>query len=144
MARDQILAGKRVLLVEDDFLLMDFMARALESSGAEVVGPASTVAEALEVIGRTAHLDAAVLDINLRGEMSFGIADRLMAHGVPFVFATGYSTSVLPPRFRRISLCPKPVEPATLAEMMAANRQDGMGAEAERPGDRPLLSKPSS
>lgn len=119
-ASDQILAGKRVLLVEDDFLLMDFTSRALASSGAEVVGPASSVAEALEVITRTEHLDAAVLDINLHGEMSFSVADRLIARGIPFVFATGYSTSVLPPRFRRVDICEKPVEPAALAKAMTA------------------------
>jgi len=65
----------------------------LRDAGAEVVGPAPTVADALrlvEVAAKDGRLSAAVLDVNLQGRAVAPVADRLAALGVPFVFATGY------------------------------------------------------
>ena len=54
-----------------------------------VVGPAATLAEAEQLLLSHA-LDVAVVDINLRGEQAYGLIDRLHAHGVPIVVASGY------------------------------------------------------
>jgi hypothetical protein len=65
----------------------------LVDAGAKVVGPAASVGDALQLIDEVASdggLSAAVLDINLNGEVVSPVADRLAALGVPFVFATGY------------------------------------------------------
>jgi CheY-like chemotaxis protein len=57
--------------------------------GATVVGPATTLADGLS-LAETEQFDAAVLDVNLRGERIDPIADVLAARGIPMVFATGY------------------------------------------------------
>lgn len=89
------LQDRRVLIVEDEALVAMLLEDSLSEAGAEIVGSAGTVFEALRIIERVAQdgeLDAAVLDINLAGEPVTPVADQLAALGVPFVFATGYGT----------------------------------------------------
>ena len=89
----RMLQGRRVLVVEDEALIGMLLEDELLRAGAEVVGPAYSVTEALELIDQAAAdggLSAAVLDINLEGETVSPVADRLAALSVPFVFATGY------------------------------------------------------
>ncbi|WP_349371908.1 response regulator [Salinarimonas sp.] len=81
--------GKRVLLLEDEFIVALAAEDMLVELGAVVIGPAATVAEGLALAD--APLDAAVLDVNMNGERSFAVARALRARGVPFVFATGYA-----------------------------------------------------
>jgi CheY-like chemotaxis protein len=102
------LAGKRILVVEDDYLVAMDIVRALERAGAEVIGPASAVEAALAALEQTV-LDGAILDINLGGEMAFPVADALMARGIPFIFATGYDAQVIPLRFTDVKRCEKPM-----------------------------------
>jgi DNA-binding response OmpR family regulator len=88
------LKDKRVLVVEDEALLSMLVEDDLRDAGAEVLGPASSVDEALRLVEAAAAdggIDAAVLDINLQGEAVLPVADRLALLGVPFLFATGYS-----------------------------------------------------
>jgi CheY-like chemotaxis protein len=103
------LAGRRVLLVEDEFLIADDIALAFARLGVTVVGPVPTLARALSAIENSEHLDGAVLDINLRGEMAYPVADLLAQRGVPFVFATGYDQSVIPKRYRHVPWYEKPL-----------------------------------
>jgi DNA-binding response OmpR family regulator len=87
------LQGRRVLIVEDEALIGMLLEDELLEAGADVIGPACSVKEALELIDQAAvdgGLSAAVLDINLEGEVVSPVADRLAALSVPFVFATGY------------------------------------------------------
>lgn len=83
------LAGKRILLVEDEFIIAALAADMLVDLGATVVGPAATVAEGL-ALAETASIDAAVLDVNMYGERVGPVAAALRARGIPFIFATGY------------------------------------------------------
>lgn len=87
------LKGKRVLVVEDEPVLAMLVEYELLEAGAQVVGPAASVRDALRLVGAATGdggLDAAVLDINLDGARVAPVADRLAALGVPFLFATGY------------------------------------------------------
>jgi CheY-like chemotaxis protein len=104
-----VFAGRNVLVVEDEFLIADEIALAFARFGVKVVGPVPTLERALSVIAGTEHLDGAVLDINLRGEMVYPAADALVARGVPFVFATGYDQSVIPKRYQHVPWCEKPL-----------------------------------
>lgn len=83
------LAGRRILFVDDDCFIVADMARSFKVGGAEVVGPAATVTSGLALLAGTRDLDAAVLDLNLQGEMVSPLADALTERGIPFVFATG-------------------------------------------------------
>jgi CheY-like chemotaxis protein len=115
-----ILSGCHVLVVEDDYFIMDDLRHGLERHGATVLGPASNVATALDIAGATQRIDAAVLDINLQGEMAFAVADALRARGVPIVFATGYDRGILPAADCRTIHCQKPVDPEAVARALAA------------------------
>lgn len=83
------LQGKRVLLLEDDFLIASMAAGMLSDLGAVVVGPASRIDEAIALATKET-LDVAVLDINIRGERSHPVAEALRQRSIPYVFATGY------------------------------------------------------
>ena len=99
--------AKRILVVEDEWFIAGDLRRALAAAGAHVVGPVGTLAAGLALADAT-PLDAAVLDINLGGEPSFPIADRLAARGVPFLFLTGYDDWALPPSYRAAERLTKP------------------------------------
>lgn len=89
------LDGKRILVVEDEYLIAADLKRSLADQGAEVIGPTGDLAKGL-TLAQDGGLDAAVLDINLEGDASFPIADRLEADGIPFVFLTGYDRWAVP------------------------------------------------
>ena len=112
-------ARRRVLVVEDEYYLADDLRRVLLRLGAEVLGPLATEVAALEMLSGTERVDFAVLDINLRGTLAFGVADALAARGVPFVFATGYDASAVPDRHRGVPFWKKPFHPRDLVRVMS-------------------------
>jgi DNA-binding NtrC family response regulator len=103
------LSGSRMLIVEDEYYLADDARDALIEVGAEVVGPVATVSDARALIAADGAIDGVLLDVNLRGEMAFGVADELSARGIPFAFVTGYDRSILPERFAGAASVEKPV-----------------------------------
>lgn len=107
-------AGKRVLVVEDEFLLADETRRKLEQLGAVVVGPTARVLNALSLIDKQ-MIDVAILDILLDGDEVFPVAEYLKERGIPFVFASAFWPSAIPERFRGYVLCDKPVELENIA-----------------------------
>lgn len=113
------LAGLRLLLVEDEYLLAMYLAEALQDLGAEVLGPVGSVDDALDLIDSEPHIDAAILDVNLRGEPSYAIADVLALRHVPFVFASGYERRMLPERYRDVGICAKPFDPPMVTHVLA-------------------------
>jgi DNA-binding response OmpR family regulator len=108
---------RRILVVEDEALIAMDLARVVRRAGCEVVGPAGRVEEALRLAAGQ-PIDAAILDVNLGGEESFGVADALARRGVPFAFLTGYDGTVLPGRFRGRLVIRKPYDAARLAAML--------------------------
>lgn len=125
MTANRVLSGMNVLVVEDAFLLARDLADELLAAGCAVVGPVPTVNQALERIDGLA-LDGAVLDINLRGERSFPLAEHLAARGVPLLFLTGYdSATVFPEQFREIPRLSKPVDRQAFLEAVARFRGTG-------------------
>lgn len=80
-------AGKRVLIIEDEFLLVLAMEEAFEDRGFAIVGPVAEVQEA-EALAREAEVDAAVLNIRLRDGMVFPAVRPLLDRGIPFVFVS--------------------------------------------------------
>jgi DNA-binding response OmpR family regulator len=116
--------GKRVLVVEDEFLLAMQLEEELLAAGCTVLGPYKNLAEAM----RALHGDSfqlAILDVNLSGEMVYPLADELAARGIPFVFLSGYGASNLPQRFRAAHRVSKPFDTPTLfkAIRQALSRQ---------------------
>ena len=101
------LDGRRILIVEDEYIIAMEVKRWLVAAGAEVVGPVPSVNRALDLI-EDASLDAAVLDVNLEGTASYAIADRLAADGVPYMFVTGYDDWSMPEAYRAAPRVAKP------------------------------------
>ncbi len=110
----------RALVVEDSYLLASEHSKILQRVGFEEVDKASSVASAISLIERTLP-SFALLDVNLRDEMSFAVADLLSDRGVPFVFVTGYgSLSNLPPKFASIPMLKKPLTADTVMGVLPA------------------------
>jgi CheY-like chemotaxis protein len=107
------------LLVEDSMIIALDSEDALRALGATSVAVASTSAQARAVLAR-GTVDGAVLDFNLGGETSIGIADALLEASIPFVFATGYGDQIdLPERFAEVAVIRKPYTADDLAEAVA-------------------------
>ena len=115
-----VLLGRRLLIVEDDYMIAIDLARELEDRGAEIAGLAGSVEDAKIVIeAEGSRIDGAVLDVNLGAERVYPVADALTARGVPFVFATGYDAWVIPEAYHAIPLCQKPIRADVLAQLLA-------------------------
>lgn len=114
--------GKRILVVEDEYFIADGLSRHLKTSGADVLGPVPTVADALHLIG-TEPLNGAILDIKLRDDLAFPVADALIERNVPFVFATGYGSDVIPERYAGIARCEKPSDPGAFIQLLFGSPQ---------------------
>jgi CheY-like chemotaxis protein len=114
------LAGKRILVVEDEALVAMLLEDVLADLGCEVVGPAMRLAEGLH-LAQMNGLDAAILDINLAGERSYPIADLLEEKSVPILFVTGYGHSGRPGKSDRVLQKPyrAPELQSALAELLA-------------------------
>ncbi|GFE65193.1 HWE histidine kinase domain-containing protein [Litoreibacter roseus] len=108
--------GKTVLLVEDNVVLAMDMMESLTRIGTEHVETASSYPAGLKLVEK-GGFDFAVLDMNLRGTVSFGIAERLIEQGIPFVFVTGYGSSIdLPKNLGAVPILTKPVDEGTLSK----------------------------
>ena len=101
---------RKILVVEDEWLIALDIGSVIEDQGHSVVGPARTVAEALDLIEATA-IDAAFLDITLGSEKSFPIARTLEEKGVPLAFLSAYGRQDIPDEFDDIDLLNKPLAP---------------------------------
>ena len=114
---DDLLSGRRVLVVEDEMLVLLNVEDMLADLGCERVSAAATVAQALALID-TQAFDAAMVDVNLDGRKSYEVADALAARGVPFVFSTGYSGQSLDDGYRDRPVLGKPYRVADLIEIL--------------------------
>ncbi|WP_293680223.1 response regulator [uncultured Phenylobacterium sp.] len=106
-------------MVEDEMLVALLLHDMLTDLGCLVVGPAASVAEALAMI-ETKPLDAAILDVNLEGQMSYPVADALIARSLPFVLSTGYASNRLQEGYRTLPALQKPYHATELREALAS------------------------
>jgi CheY-like chemotaxis protein len=110
------LAGKRILVVEDSPVVAPFTADVLGELGCEVVGPAPNMAAARELID-AAQLDAALMDVHIRGERVFPLCDLLDSKQVPFILTSGYADWQMPEKLRKR---PRLQKPYTIAQVEKA------------------------
>ena len=89
MEQEAGLSGIKVLVVEDEPLIAMALEEMLTDSGCTVAGPASSLKQGMQLLEEEA-VDGAVLDVNLRGELVFPLADALAERSIPFVYVTGY------------------------------------------------------
>jgi PAS domain S-box-containing protein len=101
------LRGKSVLIVEDEPLVAMDMQSTLRAAGCTVIGPAGTVREARKLIGEH-DCDAALVDVNLRGETIDKLLPALRRNDIPYGFVTGYGAKVLSQTFEETVTLTKP------------------------------------
>lgn len=110
MEPHQLLNGKRILLVDDDYFIAQQLASDLSLAGVLIVGPVPDVESALERIPAAPDIAGAILDIKLGEELVFQVADELERRAVPFIFATGFEPDLIPARHSDKIVLRKPVE----------------------------------
>ena len=113
------LCGKKILVIEDEMLVLMDTEDMLAELGCATVATAATVAEGLAQVA-TEMFDAALVDLNLDGDRSYAIADALSARGVPFAFATGYGAHGLRDKDGDRPVLMKPYSVRELAKTMLA------------------------
>ena len=121
-----------VLIVEDEPMIAISLERMLKEAGYEVVGTAPSVAKAMHLMPHV-DFDGALLDINLRGEKVYPVADHLLALNIPYVFVTGHSANAVPPAHRGARVVTKPYLESELLETIRATVDQ---ARRSNPGDR--------
>lgn len=144
VARRERLQGLRILVVEDEALVLMEIEDMLRELGCAIVGPVSTVATALTAIGEN-ELDGALLDMNLRGEHILPVTEKLLARGVPFLLVTGYATySGNAPTLKDAPRLTKPFSlrslGAAMTEQFAGHKQKVAGPVGDPPPQPPLLA----
>lgn len=111
------LAGRRILIVEDESMIALMIQDVLADLGSVVVGPAARIETALE-LATTAPIDLAVLDLDLVGEPVYPVAEALAKRGIPFVFTTGYGQRGIAEVWRDRPSLLKPFRPSQLAALL--------------------------
>jgi CheY-like chemotaxis protein len=114
-----VLAGRRILVVEDEMLVVMVVEAVLDDAACQIVGPFGRLSQALKSAQEDV-IDAALLDVNLHGERVFPVADALAARNIPFVFVTGYGAGGLPSRFEDSPVLTKPYRAAAVLAALTA------------------------
>lgn len=117
--RDNNLAGRRVLVIEDESMVSMLLQDTLADMGCEVIGVASRFNDAIEK-AKSLSFDVAILDVNLNGAHTFPIAEMLAERGRAFVFATGYGAASLPASLHRAPVLQKPFHQRDLERALRA------------------------
>ena len=111
------LGGKRILVVEDEYILANDLADFLQAQGAIVVGPVGTVDAALRLVALE-QPEAAVLDVNLHARRVYPVADALIRLGAKIVFVTGYDELLMERAYIGLPRCQKPIDKEALLKVL--------------------------
>ncbi len=103
------LAGRRILLAEDEYLIAMELQQELENSGAEVLGPTASIDETLRLTRTAAPVDAALLDLGLGGKLAYPVADALRERHIPFIFISGFGRGAISDEYANTPLLDKPI-----------------------------------
>ncbi len=113
-------ASTRIMVVEDSSLVMLALEGLFDDMEWDIEGPATSLAEAL-TLAETTTADIALLDVNLDGESSWPVAERLQERDIPVVFATGYGrTSDVPDSLKNVPVIGKPFVITELEDLLRA------------------------
>src|SRR5688500_11290856 len=113
----EALAGRRVLIVEDSPVVAEATDQMLCDMGCVVVGPATTMAPAIEMAGEE-RLDAALVDLNIRGGKAFPVLRILRDRSIPFLLTSGYADWSMPEDWQDVPRLAKPYTPNQLREAL--------------------------
>jgi CheY-like chemotaxis protein len=111
--------GKRVLIVEDDFLIAQDLRAVLRSAGYKVCGTVASSEAALRFLTFDEPPDGVLLDVSLRDSDASPVARLLVEKGVPFMLVTAYERQQLPSAMRDRPMLAKPYSAETLVALAA-------------------------
>ncbi|MBC8094609.1 MAG: response regulator [Akkermansiaceae bacterium] len=115
---DKLLSGRRVLVIEDEMLILMMIEDMLADLGCDSVAVASKIGPAISLI-EGQDFDTAMLDMNLDGIESYPIADALKAREVPYFFSTGNSLTNMKDGYRDQDVLKKPFTFEQLSNMLS-------------------------
>lgn len=121
-----------MLVVEDEYLIAMALADELEAAGALVLGPSSSVESALVAVERDGPA-AAVLDVELQGELITPLADALALRGIPYILTTGHDSEALPSDFLHVPRCMKPATAVDVLTTLCSALTPPQGSNFDRP-----------
>lgn len=110
------LNGRRILVVEDEYVLALDLCELLAREGATIVGPVGCLQDALAMIESDHRVDIGVLDIKLHSDLVYPVAARLRQLGVPYLFVTGYGENHIDPAHQAVPHLHKPVRLSSILE----------------------------
>lgn len=103
------LLGAKILIVEDEYFLADYVSSVIESAGGSIIGPFASAGAALDFLDQEPNIpSAATLNVHLSDGPSFPVASELAKRGIPFVFLTALSSTSIPSELRSRPLLAKP------------------------------------
>ena len=111
------LDGRRILVVEDSPIIAEDTEQMIRTLGGFVVGPAQNMATALQLAEKE-EMDAAVVDINIRGGKAFSVLSILDGRGIPFLLTSGYANWAMPDEWQERPRLPKPYSDVALREQL--------------------------
>jgi DNA-binding response OmpR family regulator len=107
------MVSRRVLIVEDEWLIARDHEQILTAAGHIAVGPVATVAKAVALM-EAEQVDIALLDFQLGSQTSAPLAQQLVQRGIPFIVVTGHSGADLSAEFASGLIVAKPASPQQL------------------------------
>jgi len=119
MSVNEPVVSRRILVVEDEFMIRMLLQDMLVDLGHAIVGEAGYLDEAI-ALAQQCDFDLAILDVNLNGKPIGPVVEILIERGLPFVFATGYGQQGIPESYRETPTLQKPFQSEALAEAIEA------------------------
>jgi CheY-like chemotaxis protein len=115
--RQHALAGRRILILDEQESIAQLLADMLEGFGCQVVGPANRVPDALALLGEH-PVDAAIIDVKIKGKPSYAVAKELGRRGTPWAFASANNTDEYVSRFPEAPVISKPYSSEHIFEVL--------------------------
>ncbi|MXQ11706.1 response regulator [Microvirga makkahensis] len=106
----------RILILEDDPFIASDLQTIVEDEGHVVIGVFDSLAETYEHLED--DFDYALLDVDVVGGKSFGIATALAERDIPFAFVSASRPGDLPPSLRQAAFIPKPFEESAILDSL--------------------------
>jgi DNA-binding response OmpR family regulator len=135
---DNPLAGRSVLIVEDDIILATDLAAFLKDAGCKVILPTTSVSSAISAIAHYVF-DAAILDVNIRNEWVFPVGHALDKAAIPVLFLTAYARQSIPAEYRDRPFIQKPYAARELRQALIQ-----LFAETRGQVEPPKIATPSA
>ena len=117
MVAKAVLAGIRVLVIEDEPLISMYIEDSLSDLGCETVATAANLTDAIHKASAVL-CDIIMLDVNLSGKQTFGLAESLFEKHMPFIFSTGYGNPGIPLHLQYVPVLQKPFKDSELKEKL--------------------------